>query len=437
MALPFRDRDDAARQLASALERYRESRPVVLAIPCGGVAIGRVIADAFDGELDVVLVRKLGAPGNPELAIGAVDERGLTMLNEYARWADVDEAYIAEEAKRQLALIRIRRARYGAGESSPDLAGRTVIVVDDGLATGSTMIAALKAARAQGPAQLICALPVAARDSLAHVSRFADAVVCLATPSPFRAVGRYYRNFAAVDDAQVIDMLSPSHVTADLLRSTVEIRVGAVLLEGDLVSPPHARGLVIVADGSGSSRANPRNRSVATALNARGFATLMLELLTEKEDRDRNAQFDIPLLAHRLHAGVQWSRAHADVHELPLGLLGASTGAAAALVVAADRTGDIAAVVSWSGRPDLAGVQRLARVQAPTLLIAGGADDAVLYLNRIARAAMRATVELAVIPDATDRIEEAGALDHAASRAGDWFVRWLDASVAMPRSASG
>jgi len=172
-------------------------------------------------------------------------------------------------------------------------------------------------------------------------------------------------------------------------------------------------------------------------LNARGFVTLMLDLLTEREDRDRNAQFDIPLLAQRLHAGVQWARAQAAGHDLPFGLFGANTGAAAALMVAADRTGDIAAVVSWSGRPDLAGVQRLARVQAPTLLIAGGADDAVLYLNRIARAAMRATVELAVIPHATDRIEEPGALEQAASRASDWFVRWLDGRAAMPRSASG
>ena len=217
----------------------------------------------------------------------------------------------------------------------------------------------------------------------------------------------------------------------------MEIRVSDVLLEADLAAPSHAHGLVVLADGSGSSRANPRNRRVAAELNARGFVTLMLELLTEKEDRDRTAHFDIPLLAYRLHAGVQWSRAHAAGRELPFGLLGASSGAAAALMVAADRTGDIAAVVSWSGRPDLAGVQRLARVQAPTLLIAGGADDAVLYLNRIARAAMRATVELAVIPDATDRIEEPGALDHAAARAGDWFVRWLDGSAAMPRSASG
>jgi predicted phosphoribosyltransferase/predicted alpha/beta-hydrolase family hydrolase len=408
-----------------------------MAIPRGGVPIGRVVADALDGELDVILVRKLGAPGNPELAIGAVDERGLTMLNEYARWAGVDEAYIQEEAQRQLALIRIRRARYDAGGPGPELGGRTVIVVDDGLATGSTMIAALKAARARGPAHLVCAVPVAARDSLAQVARFADTVVCLATPSPFKAVGRYYIHFGAVTDPEVIALLAPSHATPELPRTAVKIPVADFFLDGDLTSPPHARGLVIFAHGSGSSRASPRNRSVAAELNKRGFATLLFDLLTEVEDRDRNVRFDIPLLAQRLEAGVQWARAHAPERDLPVGLFGASTGAAAAVVVAANRPRDIAAVVSRGGRPDLAGVQRLSRVQAPTLLIVGGDDDAVLDLNRIARGAMRATVELAVIPHATHLFEEPGALEHAAALAGDWFARWLDGSASMSRSASG
>ena len=437
MAVPFHDRDDAARQLASALACYRGSRPVVLAIPRGGVPIGRVIADALHGELDVTLVRKLGAPGNPELAIGAVDEHGLTMLNEYARWAGVDEAYIQEEAERQLALIRIRRARYDAGVPGPELGGRTVIVVDDGLATGSTMIAALKAARAQGPARVVCAVPVAARDSLAQAARFADAVVCLVTPSPFKAVGLHYSQFGAVSDAQVIALLSPSRATAEPSRTAVKIPLTDLSLDGDLTSPPHARGLVIFAHGSGSSRLSPSNRSVALELNKRGFATLLFDLLTEAEDRDRNVRFDIALLAQRLDAGVQWARAHAPERDLPFGLFGASTGAAAALVIAANRPGDIAAVVSSGGRPDLVGVRRLASVRAPTLLIVGGDVDAVLDLNRIARAAMRATVELTVIPDATHRFEEPGALEHAASLAGDWFECWLDGSASISRSASG
>lgn len=438
MALPFRDRDDAARQLASALDQYQGSRPVVLAIPGGGVPIGRVIADALDGELDVVLVRKLGAPDRPELAIGAVDEHGLTMLNAYARWAGVDEAYIEDEAKRQLALIRIRRARYGHGGPGQALAARTVIVVDDGLATGSTMIAALKAVRAQAPAHLVCAVPVAARDSLAQVAPYADTVVSLATPSPFKAVGRYYDHFGAVNDAQAIALLSPSDDTATLQRTDVRIPTGDGFIDAQLTSPLHACGLVIVAHGGGISRASPRHDSEAAALNNRGFATLMFDLLTDMEDRDPYARFDVPMLAQRLDAGVQWVRAHGPERDLPSGLLCSGTGAAAAMVVAANRPGHIAAVVSRGGRPDLAGVQRLARVQAPTLLIVGGADDAVLDLNRLARGAMsRATVELSVIPRATHLFEEAGTLATAAALSGDWFARWLDGSAWMSRTASG
>ena len=240
MALPFRDRDDAARQLAAALAPFGESRPVVLAIPRGGVPIGRVIADALDGDLDVILVRKLGAPGNPELAIGAVDERGLTMLNAYAGWAGVDEDYIQEEAKRQRALIRIRRVRYGSTDPAPELGGRTVIVVDDGLATGSTMLAALKAARAQAPARLVCAVPVAARDSLAQVARFADDVVCLATPSPFKSVGRYYVHFGAVIDSQVIGLLSPTHAIAEPSRAELNVPLSDAFPRRNRVSPPNA-----------------------------------------------------------------------------------------------------------------------------------------------------------------------------------------------------
>ena len=208
VSLPFRDRDDAARQLISALANYRGSKPVILAIPRGGVPMGRIVADALGGELDVVLVRKLGAPGHPEFAIGAVDEQGAVMLGEYAAQSGADPAYVQREVKRQLALIRERRASYRPDQPSLALAGRTVIVLDDGLATGSTMIAALKAVRAQRPERLICAVPVAAQDSLAQVAQFADDVVCLVTPRPFHAVGDYYLDFDSVTDAQVKDLLA-------------------------------------------------------------------------------------------------------------------------------------------------------------------------------------------------------------------------------------
>jgi predicted phosphoribosyltransferase len=209
-SLPFRDRDAAAQQLAAALQHYRGARPVVLAIPRGAVPMGRIVSDALDGELDVVLVRKLGAPGNPELAIGAVDERGVAILADHARWSGADDQYIEHETRRQLDLIRERRSRYRPGKAAIPLAGRTVIVLDDGLATGSTMIAALHSARAQGPERLICAIPVAAPDSLARVSRLADDVVCLAAPQSFTAVGTYYQDFSAVTDEQVIETLAKS-----------------------------------------------------------------------------------------------------------------------------------------------------------------------------------------------------------------------------------
>ncbi len=206
--LPFRDRDDAARQLAVALAPYRGTHPVVLAIPRGAVPMGRIVADALGGELDVVLVRKLGAPFDPEFAIGAVDEQGTVTLGEHPGWAGANDAYVRREAQRQLALIRERRASYRPGQAAIALAGRMVIVLDDGLATGSTMTAALKSARAQGPAHLVCAVPVAAQDSLAQVAKFADEVVCLTMPWPFIAVGQHYREFTGISDAQVVEMLA-------------------------------------------------------------------------------------------------------------------------------------------------------------------------------------------------------------------------------------
>lgn len=209
-SLPFADRDAAARQLARALARFGDRHPVVLAIPRGAVPMGRIIADALGGELDVVLVRKLGAPGHAELAIGAVDERGHVSLSRVAQLLGAGEAYVREEARRQLALIHERRQAYCSGRPALSLAGRTVIVVDDGLATGATMSAALRMARLQEPAHLVCAVPVASPDSLAQVAGLADEVVCLATPRDFQAVGQFYVAFPSIEDEEVIATLAPS-----------------------------------------------------------------------------------------------------------------------------------------------------------------------------------------------------------------------------------
>jgi pimeloyl-ACP methyl ester carboxylesterase len=223
---------------------------------------------------------------------------------------------------------------------------------------------------------------------------------------------------------------------SQILETPVQIRAGAVLIDGDVTIPPDARGLVVFAHGSGSSRFSRRNRAVATALVRGGFATLLLDLLTPEEEaideRTREYRFDIPRLAHRVVAAIDWARSTPTLSSLPVACFGASTGAAAALIAAAERPDAVRAVVSRGGRPDLAG-ESLSRVQAPTLLIVGGADEPVIELNTRAMQPMHAPVQLVIVPGATHLFEEPGTLERVAELAVEWCARYLD--VQVPRGA--
>lgn len=208
--LPFRDREEAAGLLAQALRHHVGRHPLVLAVPRGAVPMGRVIADALGGDLDIVQVRKLGAPFNPELALGAVDESGWRYLSPDLDMFGVDAEYIDALAAREVERMRERRRAWMGTRLPIDVAGRTVIVVDDGLATGASMIAALHAVRARRPAHLVCAVAVAAPESLARVRGHADEIVCLAAPAGFAAVGQYYFDFRQVEDDEVARILAAS-----------------------------------------------------------------------------------------------------------------------------------------------------------------------------------------------------------------------------------
>jgi putative phosphoribosyl transferase len=218
------------------------------------------------------------------------------------------------------------------------------------------------------------------------------------------------------------------HRTAADRESAVQIPADGVVLHGDLTVPSDARGIVVFAHGSGSGRFSPRNRAVANVLVRAGLATLLMDLLTAEEEvidlRTRHLRFDVALLGRRVIATIDWLAAGPTIGQLPVGCFGASTGAAAALIAAANRPQRVGAVVSRGGRPDLAG-ESLQRVTAPTLLIVGGNDLEVLRLNRQALQLLAGEARLEIVPGATHLFEEPGALDRVAQLARDWFLRHL------------
>lgn len=219
----FRDRRHAAVLLAEKLARYKGQRPLVLAIPRGAVPMAKIIAEQLEGEMDVVLVHKLGMPGNPELAIGSVDESGHVYLLEYAHTIGFPDRYLAAERERQVKTLRERRARYTPVHPPIDPAGRIVIVVDDGIATGASMMAALLSIRTKRPKKIIVATAVAPYDSLQKIQGLTDEVVCLDVPRNFNAVGDFFQEFSQVTDEEVIDLLRQGRSESEKTKSMSEV----------------------------------------------------------------------------------------------------------------------------------------------------------------------------------------------------------------------
>ena len=457
----FHDRRDAGRQLGRALRNYERANPLVLGLPRGGVPVADEVAIALHAPLDVVIVRKLGSPMNPECGFGAVGEGGALVTDEGAR----REVGVGDEEYRRIigrerAEIERRIALYRENRPMLDVTGRTVIVVDDGLATGSTASAAISVLRHLGAGRIVLAVPTGSAQAVELLRSRADEVLCLQTPEWFRAVGAQYEDFAQTTDHEVIEILR-QHVrgagprdgtgaasgegsSADISGANalgvnalgvdrdiaIEIRPG-IALPGRITVPPNAIGVVAFAHGSRSSRLSPRNASVARTLQHAGLGTLLFDLLTDDEAETRANVFDIELLAQRLALATAWLRAQPTTGGLPIGYFGASTGAAAALVAASDDR-EIAAVVSRGGRPDLAGAA-LPKVTAPTLLIVGGLDLEVIALNRTARSQMTCPTRLDIVPGATHLFDEPGTLAAAAGLARDWFT----AHLSRPRAAPG
>lgn len=441
----FADRGEAGRVLAGALDHLRGQPVVVLGLPRGGVPVAFEVARALSAPLDVVMVRKLGVPFQPELAMGAIGEGGVRVVDdEIVREAGVTARELEAIEERERAELERRVRRYRGERPPVPVEGRTAVIVDDGIATGSTARAACRVVRARGAARIVLAVPVAPEGWIRRMGGDADEYVSVETPSGLFAVGQSYADFSQTSDTEVAALLARAAAIAsrdgkpdacphpgtpqgldpprvDVDRD-VEVAMGDLHLPGHVVVPADPLGMVVFAHGSGSSRHSPRNRHVAAVLHGAGLGTLLFDLLTEEEELSRENVFDVELLATRLAGATDWLRAQRPAPERPVGYFGASTGAAAALWAAAADGAEIAAVVSRGGRPDLAG-PRLASVRSPTLLVVGGHDEQVLRLNEWALSRLHCEAQLEVVPGATHLFEEPGTLEAAAELARDWFVR--------------
>jgi putative phosphoribosyl transferase len=402
----FLDRIDGGRRLAALVSHLAGTDVVVLGLPRGGVPVAAEVAHELRAPLDVIVVRKPGLPGEPEL--------------------DAHER----------AVLRDRATQLRSGRSPLDLTGRVALIVDDGIATGATAAAACQVAREVGAAYVVVATPVVAPGINARALG-ADEVVYVEMPAEeFTTVADHYQDFRTTTDEQVIRLLDQGRGNgSDPGGRTVRIPTRGAILAATLRIPDEPRGVVVFAHGSGSSRHSPRNVHVARRLSRAGFATVLLDLLTAAEESSCTRVFDVDDLAARLSDATQWLAESPELAGLPIGYFGASTGAAAALRSAADLGGMISAVVSRGGRPDLAG-DALGRVSAPTLLVVGGADPTVLELNRWAAARMHCPTRVSVVSGATHLFTEPNSLERVCELANDWFASHLAAAPAA-LSASG
>lgn len=420
----FTNRLEAGRQLAKKLHKFKTGDVVVLGLPRGGVPVAFEVAKEIAAPLDVILIRKLGVPWQHELAMGAIGEGSVRVLNQQViDSCDVSERQINDVEMKERQELNRRISLYRTVHEPLSLLGKTVVIVDDGIATGSTALAACEVARARGATWIALVTPVAPLGWEESMHTAADEYLALYTPEFFGAVGNFYEDFDQVSDEDVLSILrsEPQNIERSVDEDVSIVLEDGATVEGRLTVPINAKGCVVFVHGSGSSRKSPRNKQVAKVLNTAGLATLLFDLLTEEESTNREHVFDIGLLSHRLVNVTDWLRRRHETQDLSYAYFGASTGAAAALTAAAGDA-DIVAVVSRGGRPDLA-TDDLKWVRCPVLLIVGSKDTEVRWLNEEAAAQLASPHQVAIVQRAGHLFEEPGTLDEAAKLARDFLLQ--------------
>ena len=455
----LRNREDGGRLLAEMLGRLRAEEPIVLGVARGGVPVALEVARALGVPLRVLTVQKVGAPECPEYTIGAAAEGGAVYVRREAlHEVGMTEAEAVELAERALVELE-KRARTYRGDAAPlDLAGRTVVLVDDGVATGASACAAARAVRRRGAARVLLAAPVAATTAEPELSQELDTLMALERPRPFVSLGIWYERFEPVSDEEVVHCIQrgvehlpkreadriwegeflPGRAgapTATLAAEVLAIRcegTPSVVLESDLVLPAGAKGIVVFS--TGSTRESPRYRLISRALHRAGVATLRCDLLsaTERQNRPTQLPANPKVLTDRIATVLRWIAAYPATRGMRRGLYVAGAGAEAVLeAVAGDQ--DLAeAVVVRAGQLDTVSTLTLANILAPVLLVVGNKDETVLSANRAALSRLQ-SADLAVVPGATDLFGEPGALEAVGRLAADWFKRWLEGAATRAR----
>lgn len=435
VSLPFADRSEAGRRLAERVRPFAVDEPLVLALPRGGVPVGAELALRLGADFDVLMVRKIGLPGHPELGVGAVAEDGRVLYDDRAlARLHVPRQALSDTVAAERDELDRRRRVYRGERPPPRIAGRDCVVVDDGVATGGTARAALRMVRQAGPARLVLAVPVASPEAVALLREEADALVVLSAPDNFRAVGEWYRDFGQLSDDHVTAILAENAHTRPRSGRTRHVRVpvGGVHLDGDLTVPAETRGAVVMAAGEG--RADERWRSVASVLRQAGYTTLLMDLLTERERPpgssgtapDAVSAIGADELGERLGAAAAWLRRTSDTADEPLGVLASGDAAASALVAAARYPRDVAAVVAHGGRIDVAEAS-LPDVRASVLVLLEGDDSFLRELGEWTRARIGGSTDLRVVSGAERLLRDSREWRRVAAEALDWFDRHLDA----------
>lgn len=383
-AAVFRDRRDAGRRLAARLEHLRPEAPVVLAVPRGGLPVAQEVAQALGAPLDVLTVRKVGEPRS---RYGAVAEGGIAVIDhDDAARLGIDAAALAAAREHALADVEQQARHHRDGRAPLDIAGRTVVLIDDGIGTGRSAIAAAHAARRRGAARIVLAVPVSGSAALARVSEELDEVVCIEVGP----LARWYEDAPFVTDAEIRSALAAQ---SEVTTETVELPGGVT---ARLVVPQAARGAVILATD---------HAPVAEILRNRGFATLALRPEPSAPFRDAAA----------------WLHGYPATERLGLGLYG--SGATAVAALASARECEAQAVVAAGGRPDRA---ELPGPAVAVLLVVGGEDRTLLRLARTAQQQFeRDAGQLAVVAGATHAFAEHGAVEQVAHLAAGWFAAHL------------